>query len=509
MDVNLFKAVWHAERARGMGKAQRGLRIVLGISALPMLGLTGWLGLTAGRALSHMDPALVGQGLATGLLCLSFLSGFWDGSCALRFEPFRPFQVSPSSLFFAELMVTIQIPMKLYLAALSASWALGVAVIHPSLLPWLMLFVPLLLLWLISLERIIGVLAGRLTSMNFKLLALYGLLFLGLWVFMAKAENRSINWLPSGQFSSQLSYWLPTTQMIMGWQGVLKGDWPFARLFVLPVLWTALLLLLAYGALRNIFSGEAAQTFGGEVGQPWAFRRSWVGVARHQWHSLWNSKVGRLFLFVPLLGLDGVVTPTVIGVRPGSTWIIACLGFVQLSTGFCFNLFGFDRGGVRGFWTLPLEDRDLLVGKVMGVAAFQAVILFLFAACLPFLAPLTRMQGLSAVFFCTSLFSAHARSGMRFSVKHPRPVDPAGITPNNLDDTYFGKLGRVFLPWVVLVAVWGIASRMGSWPLLLSMVLTCLGSLALLWRGISTATDGLRLGRDHLTATLERSDQRA
>lgn len=402
MDVNLLTAVWHAERARGMEKAQRGLRIALGISALPMLGLMGWLGLTAGRALSHMDPALAGQGLATGLLGLSFLSGFWDGSCALRFEPFRPFQVNPSNLFFAELMVTLQTPMKLYLAALATSWAIGVAAIHPSLLPWLALFVPLLLLWLIFLERIIGVLAGRLTSMNFKLLALYGLLFLGLWVFMAKAENRSINWLPSGQFGSRLSLLLPTTQMFMGWQGILEGGWPVVRLIVLPVLWTTLLLLLAYGALRKTLSGEATQTFGGEAAQPWVFRRPWVGVARHQWHSLWNSKVGRLYLFVPLLGLNGVITPKILEIHAGSTWTIACLGFVQLSVGFCFNLFGMDRGGVRGFWTLPLEDRDLLLGKVVGTAAFQAVILFLFAACLPFFAPLTRMQGLSAAFFCIS-----------------------------------------------------------------------------------------------------------
>ena len=503
MDVSLLRAVLHMARNHRKGSTRRGLAVFLGVSALPMAALLFWLGYQFGDGLALANAALAGQAAAGLILFLGCFSGLSDGTCVLRFETLRPFQVPPFSAFQAEIMVGLLTPMKMYLGCLAALGGLGLAVNHPSLLPWLLVFIPMALIWLFCLERLVGVL-GRLVGRNLKTLVLFGALVILFRLAVRDELGPGGSWMPLECLRGRIAFWLPTTQSIVGWQGVLVGHGALSKLLLLPCLWTLVLLTLTFGALRKTFAGHSLALTQVSTHSA-SFKRPWVGVAMLHWRDLWHSKVGRLFIFVPLVALNGMMLPFVIEHRPGPTWIVAWIGWMQLiiGNGFLFDVFGLDRGGIRSFWTLPLEDLDLLVGKVVGLGCYQAALLLLLAGCLPFFAPLNRQDSLAALFFCGAIFFAHARSGLRFSIEHARFLDPEGLNPNEPNDLFFLQIGKAILPFALLVAIWVLARPFGPWALVLTMAFACCAALVHFVLGLPGLCACLSSQRDHLTATLE------
>ena len=501
MDVNLLRAVLWAEWQRRRSGKQT-LTVLLAIALLPSTVLTVYLGRVFAQALPGLDAQAVGSGIATSVFVLALLAAIWDGTPALDLRPLRPFQVQCSALFAAEILLSLLTPFRLAQATLLVAFTLGAGTIRPSLFLWLPPFAFILLLWLIGLERLLGRLT-RLAGQHLRR-ALVFLALLPLLRGMINGVALGISKQPLFQESLRLQpfhlpSWLPTCTSVAGWQATLGGQQVWATLLE-PALWTSALLALTFLALRKELSGEGLSSLD-KTGALWHFRRPWMGVAHHRWKSLWASKQGRFFVFLPLLVPLLQVDALIIAQRPAPTFLIGCVGWVMLPLGgLACTLFGLDRKAVRTFWTWPLEDRDLLLGKVMGTAAYQTVVILLFFAVLPLTTPMPRHLLPATLLFCIALASFQLRAGLRHSLEHPRPLDPKGLNPGDLGDEHLTKLGRLLLPWMLMVGTWLVGSLLGEGALLgLMLVAACLGGLAL-YRALPQAVQRLASLRDHLSA---------
>jgi len=494
MDVNLLRALLWVERER-LRSGKRALRIVLALALLPTTVLSAHLGWSFALALPHLNPAKAGSGLAVGLFALALLAAIWDGTPALDPRPLHPFQVRSGALFGAELLLSLLTPFKLAQATLLIVFALGAGAARPLLLPLLLCGALCLLVSLVCLERLLGRLT-RLAAQHLRLALVFALLVPPMRL-MVNAMSREILGKPlmNGTLDlERVSQWLPADTQVASW-----GLWGILAI----ALGMAALLGLTFLALRRELNGEGA-TSQAQAGRLWRFRRPWVGVARHRWESLWASKQGRFFLFVPLLVPLCQVDAMLFRQRPAPAFLIGCVGWVMLPLGaLTCTLFGLDRKAARVFWTWPLEDGELLLGKLVGTAAYQAVIILLSLAVLPLTTPMP-LRLLPAVFlFCAALACFQLRVGLRHSLEFPRPLDPKGLNPGEFDDDHLAKLGRLLLPWLLLVLTWLTGSFLGERALLgLMLGASLLGGL-LLHRALPQAVLRLDRLRDHLSAGLE------
>lgn len=501
MDVNLLWAVLWAEWQRHRSGKQT-LAVILVLALLPSTVLTVYLGREFAQALPGLDTQTVGSGIAIALLALALLAAIWDGTPALALRPLRPFLVRPAALFAAEILLSLLTPFRLAQATLLVAFTLGAGAVRSALFLWLPPFAFLLLLCLIGLERLLGRLT-RLAGQHLRL-ALVFLALLPLLRGMINGMALETLKQPLLQDSLRLQTlhlpaWLPTCSSVAGWQAIWGWRQVWASVLE-PTLWTTALLALTFLALRRELSGEESSSIG-KTGALWRFRRPWAGVAHHRWKSLWTCKQGRLFVFLPLLVPLLQVDALIIAQRPAPSFLIACVGWVMLPLGgLACSLFGLDRKAVRTFWTWPLEDRDLLLGKILGTAAYQTVVILLFFVVLPLTTPMPLHHFPSALLFCIALASFQLQAGLRHSLEHPRPLDPKGLNPGDLGDEHLIKLGRLLLPWLFMICAWLGGSFLGGRVLLgLMLFAACLGFLSLS-RALPKAEVRLMRLRDHLSA---------
>jgi len=189
------------------------------------------------------------------------------------------------------------------------------------------------------------------------------------------------------------------------------------------------------------------------------------------------------------------------------------------------NLLGFDRGGIRTWWLLPLRDRDLWLGKVAGTAAYAALalpvlLIFLVQAQALRLHALDRAGGLdltleagthplgaaavlALALLLAILFLWWAGSGLKLSLAGASPMGLGtyGVQPGFTDEKV-ARLGVLFAPLLWIVPLFAVASLLG--PAVLFPVLALLGT----WSGlrfsrkldqVCAAMDG---GREELTTVL-------
>ena len=510
MDVNAIQAAWAAtcqQRAQGQ---QRGLTILLSLAALPSLVASAWLGHGWVRALPSADPGFAGMVLGALVGGLGLLSGLWDGTCALRFEAFRVYLIQPRALYLAELAVGLWTPVKRFWWALGTAFCLSAAWTRPILLPWLLLALSALMLSVLVLERLVGVFS-RLFGSSLKSMVIFAGLFLAMRSFLAVLmAGGNLRGVPNGQHllplvssPAALASFVPTTWLVAALRVALRRGWPSSE-FLAFVGAVAGIVALTFCLLRSDLQGLRAGT-AGPTPRLWRFDRPWVGVAMQHLHRIWTSKMGRFLLFLPILALTSLIDPLVFGFRPGSTWILAWAGLMMVPLGrkLASNLFGLDRGGVRGFWTLPLEDRDLLLGKLVATALYQGLIVALLMTCLAFASPIRPQEIPGGIFLCISLCLFHLRVGLRRSLVVPLPLDPESLNPAELDDPTLVTLGQLLLPWVLLVTAWGLTIRVGPGWSLGTMFGTSVLAGWLLLRSIPKAVSLLAERRESLTLLLE------
>lgn len=510
MDVTALGTIWTLQAQVRTATRRRGLTLLLAVTALPCATLLAFLGHAWGRGLPGQDPAEAGRALAALLGGLALLSAFTDGTCALRMEAFQPFQIRPRTLFLAEFLVGAATPVKVAVWAAGGAFVLGATAARPRLAPWLVLSLPFLVLALLALERMAGVLTRRFGH-ALRILVIFGAGLAGMRALLgALMAGANLKGTPTGQHLAALPLpgaGLPTTWLVSALRHAALRGWPGPGLLAFLGAWTGL-LALAYGCLYPDLRGERPALGRARV-KPRTFQHPWALVAWLHLGRVLGSKPGRFMAILPIVALTSLIDPLVFGFRPGPTWVLAWASLMLVAPGrkLASNLFGLDRGGVRTFWLLPLADRDLLLGKALATGLVQALVAGLTLLCLALATPLRPLELLGGTLLLAALALFQLGTGLRRTLEHPFPLDPAGLNPAVLDDPTLATLGWLLLPWLLLGITWGLTLRLGTpWALLAMALAVPLGALRLR-RSFRRAVDALPARREALTLALEGSGE--
>lgn len=528
MDLNLFKALaWlrresldHALRKRG--PRGKGMWILLGILSV-YLAIACFLGGQGMARLVMKEPAAAGRVFWRIPLVLGVMGALWDGGCLLAAEPFAPRFVKPSNRLLAELGLGLLTPFKRVLVALGLCFLLGMGSEKGLLCLCAMPSLCMVIVWVIALERVLFALVpGRLLKRRALLLAL---LILGLsMVLVGTGHGQGLSWLASVSVLEWFWFW-PGWIQVQAWRGFLEGRFlEGLKLQGLAALSTFALLLVSGLILVQAERSERAPGLGGL----WRFRRPWLLIARLQFHQLMGSRAGQLRMALMLVSVPMVKEPELLSMgnlHPGKVWIAlaAAMTFGSMLIIPLCNLLGFDRSGVKSWWLLPLKDRELLLGKVMGSAAYAACLLPLLLLSLT-AAQVWRFQAgasglvlrsmhlpwtqcildsLALSFFLGTLFLWCAGSGLQRSLRSAWPMELSSYGLKlSFDEEKIARLGMLLAPIAWMVPLYGAVSHWGNAPLLL--VFGGLGLVALmrLKRRLDHAEVLLAQVREELTAVL-------
>jgi len=140
---------------------------------------------------------------------------------------------------------------------------------------------------------------------------------------------------------------------------------------------------------------------------------------------------------------------------------------IALNAQIWMNQFGWDRGGLRTFFLLPLEPREILTGKLRGLLLFTTIqtliaVAPLFAIRMPGL-----REGVSAVAAGGVAFLVTTAVGHVVSILHPRAVDDdsSAHVPLHLSwispVTLLGAVAELAGVWFVAESVWKGAGVVG------------------------------------------------
>lgn len=511
LDLNLLKALLWREREKWLCRKNRFFMAFLSMALLLPGSLCVLLGWHFAKTLPQVSPNQASGLWMAGIIVLATISAIWDGTLALEIRTLRPFETRPFALFQGEMLLSLLTPFKLIFTAFLALFAFGACLKHPSLFFWLWAGIAFTLMALICLERILGRIT-RTMSQRFKaaliILAALPLLRLLLDSMAQEVFKRSLfpQALPLDGikgYGIKVLNARPNLFPIEAWQSGLQGQSAWMHGFLKPLVLSALILSLTFWFLRRDFQ-EEAQSNASKGGRLWDFDQAWMGVARHRWESIWASKQGRFFILLPLVMPLIQVDAMFMTLLPGPAFLMGATGWMMMGTGsLACTQFGLDRASVRHFWVLPIEDRDLLLGKVLGVAAYQLVSILLFMVLLSLATPLPLKLLPAAFLFCASLATLQLKTGLFHSIHHPRPLDPKGLNPGEGGIEHGRRIGRVLLPWAALTLLWIAGSRLNSAGITSLMGLTLLFSLWRLQRALPKAARELNKHRDQLSKTLE------
>lgn len=360
LDLSALAALRLARTQRAGAPKGLGGRLLVGcLGALALSGALA-LGVLAGQQ-ALCAPVALGPWLDRLGFALGAGGALWSGGPVLEARPWRPFRLQRRTLLVGELLLGLTTGAKRVLVALLLTAALGFSLPVPSLLPWALLTVILLVLWAFGLERLLyAAMPGPLRILRLPL-ALG--LPLGAWV-LRRTSAGAIAWTPGHQLARAA-------------EAVLRGGSAAG-----PIGWaalaTALMLALTAWALIPALSRARGGT-ALVAGTPPAFRCPWHGLAGLHLRQLLASRAGQLRLVMVFLAVLGIKEPELISLgrlhAPRAwvaLWFALTFGTV-LAVPLC-NLLGLDRGGIRTWWALPLEDRDLLKAKVAGTALYASLV---------------------------------------------------------------------------------------------------------------------------------------
>jgi hypothetical protein len=517
MDVMALSALWQARQAK-VPRAPKQRRVwsfllfwIIGVD-LAMLAL--WAGWTCGHQVVSTDPRLLGMRLWRVPLSLGLAGALWEGGCVVSPRPLRPFFVRARTLLLAELMLGLTTPVKRALFGLGLLFALGLGLSHPILAPWGLLVATLAILWMACLERILpalfpsGLLRQRVLLL--LLLAVAGVL-----------AGLRVTGLAAPHLSGQRPAWvaqlewvgtLPGQHLAQGASELLVGRGEaFGRHLVVPLGATLLLLVLAAWMVhRELESGPApASGLGG--GHPWAFRRPWFGVARLHLQRLLASRAGQLRLFMAFMSILAAKEPELISLgrlQAPRAWVALSAAFVFgaiLMVPLC-NLLGMERGGIRTHWNLPMEDRDLLRGMLVGAGAYAAMAGGLILLLLGAVHPLRPAELLGIGLLLVAIFLWCAGSGLSHSLRSAWGMssESYGIQVE-LTDEKLARLGVVIAPLLWMLPIFALSVLRGPGWLLPCMVGLVLIAAQRIRSRLDAACEELVRDRETITASLVRA----
>ena len=527
MDVNALAALWSAARGPrpGARRLPPGRRFLLAGLLLPLgLYLGGaslWAGLHLGSRLPTVDAAAAGAILWRIPLLLGLAGALWDGGCSVNPTPCRPFFITLPTLVLAEGMLGLTTVPKRVLGALGLLFTLGLAWGRPRLLLLGLALTCLGILWTACLERVIHHLlpAGLLRQRAFL-----GV-FLGLGAGLAglsllAGKPPSIPFLPA---LSRAWSW-PCVQLLRCWQTSNPS-----RLLA-PAGATLTLLALTSVCVRRELAVDRKPGTALGGGRLWSFRRPWLGVAKLQCHQILASRAGQMRLLMLLLSVvvakePELITMGTLQIPKVWTALAAGLALGPLLMVPLGNLLGFDRGGVRTWWAAPLRDRDLLLGKVLGCAAYAALAVPILLALLhqgrawrfenlphasgfplrvaPSPLPMGAGETLAVGLLLGALFLWWAGSGLPRSLRGAAPLGLGSYAVSiEIDDEKVARVGMFLAPLAWMVPVYGAALLLGAPAAAAAMALLLLGAGARFRRRLGSACRELDQQREAVTFAL-------
>lgn len=389
------------------------------------------------------DPVRFAPILGGALTLLAFFGGIvggvLGGSRVLAWESYRIFPLRLRALFAAELLAGLGDPLCLGMSLMSGFLLLGVGLASPPALPLVPLIWAAMTASMLCLQHLIGGLAARAVKrvqVGFILLAVVG--WMGLYLIPAQAAvrkpagrdrglERQVQGIKAaGARLGRALVHLPPSRSALGLSEAARGNWGAALVQQLPLLATvALLLGLTARTLRRESSPDALRPRALARGPErlWSFARPVAGVARLHWHNLLGSHLGRFSLLIPLMTLVLLKGPLA-WTKGVQVWALpASFAYLAL-TGIQFQLnqFGLDGGGVKVLLLLPLSARELLEGKLWGLAAYQGLQSLLLLLLLGFGGILTAVGALAGLCLAGCLFLAQVAFGHWTSAWLPRPM---------------------------------------------------------------------------------------
>ncbi len=413
--VAYLQAAWN-QTARELGRSGRLAMVAVSclfglLLGVLVLGGGLLLGLSLGAELGQPSVARFLGGTLTFISLLGGVAGgILGGSRVLAWEATKVYPLRLRSLFAAELAAGLGDPFPLLTVPLSGALMLGIGLLQPRTLP----FLPFVWAGTVTSQICIQHLVGSLAAHFVKRLRM-GIVLLGFAAMLgpvlvstyekradragaAAARVETLNRI--GAQAIRALELLPPSQAALGLGDAANGRWgrAFGRQLY-PTAFVALLLLVAARTMKRDADPQALRVSPGGRERLWTFSTPAWGVARLHWHSLVSSHPGRLGFLMPLLTLilvKGVFSSFLPESRPWS--ISGGLVYLALTTTHLqLNQFGLDGPGVKALLLLPLRAEDLLLGKLRGIAVYQAVqVLLLLLLMSPGrrLSPLHTMAGL-------------------------------------------------------------------------------------------------------------------
>jgi hypothetical protein len=477
-----------------------------------------WGGNALGADLAGLDPAATGKLLWRIPLTLGVAGALWDAGCVVDPSPCRPYFVALPTLILAEGMLGLTTPVKRVLAGLGTVFSLGLAWGRPGLFPLGLGYAVLALLWTACLERVIHALApaGLLRQRTFVIL----LLALGAALLLLKGGPAAPAFLPA----LERAWSQPGAELVRFWQT--RHDAHLA----LPLEATLALLALTALCLTRDLAGNRRPGTALAGGRAWGFTPPWAGVARLQFHQLLASRSGQLRLFMVMISVVLGKEPELLTVgtlKAPHAWsgIAAAFTFgAVLMVPLC-NLLGYDRGGVRTWWRAPILDRDLLLGKVVGCAAYGAIAVPLLLALLAgttawhlvqvpapdgfrlqlirAVRPMGGGEFLAVTLLLAALFLWLAGSGLERSLRGAWPLGLDGYGVKlQFDDEKVARVGALLAPLLWLGPAFALTLHFGWKVSAVAMAAAVVGAGLRFRRRLDWAAGDLEANRETVTLAL-------
>ena len=471
-----------------------GLRSMGALSAQASVALLVLL-VTLFAGVMAVSLFVVGQDMAprvaeghTGLPGLLFTGATLMGPAAavmvgegreLDWERLRLFPLRPVALFVVELVAMFGDPVMVIVVAAQAGLAAGLVAGAPAL------WAPALLVFCCS---VLSTAALRLvlSSLLARVLSRVRGLFLLALSLGPPVLGMLIVDQPEVVAERQLERWveglavLPASVQLGLLHQARAGAWgEVALALVAPLAALGLLGALAVRGVLAEVSGQASAP-SARPERLWSFTSPTWGVARLQLTTLLESEIGRFSIIAPLVWvvpmglLTRVALPEVpAGALAPSVWFF----LPSLLLGFLLNQFGLDRGAVKGLFLLPVTELQLLQGKAVGYAVFQALQFGVVVVASAVLLRPSWYVWICGPLSSAFLFVALLTVGQWTSTMWPRAIPRRGLkqAPGSM------ALGMVALGVLIgtMLPVGLLWAALSAWPLALCAALVAMNLAAL------------------------------
>ena len=368
----LLTAHFEASRNRAqldLGEAGRLVYWSVGLAFAFLLIVPALLMLVGGGYfLADALPNLqVSRTLGVLFAYLILIGGTVGHSRVLDWERTKTFPVRLRSLFIAELIAGFGDLLPMFLSLIAASLLVGVAIAKPGLIPLLPLPWIFVVVGILTLRHVLGGLASSIMKrLRTVLLALCTTAAVAAVVASYVRTPNTATLLASIDL-------LPTTQSIVAFNDMLSAQWGMALVRQLyPAAVIAILVILAAWSLQRESQPQSSESMASSDERLWAFSSPAIGIAKLHWVSAFGSTVFMLNFISPLLSFF-IFRMLLAETRYAFLLVPAVLSWtILMSAGLQLNQFGLDGSGVKALLILPIEARDVLIGKALALGAIYS-----------------------------------------------------------------------------------------------------------------------------------------